>query len=85
MALFATYTAVFPKVLVFAVNARGDRASRHNFILAAFASPEKPSLTHPDPEMAAMLSRRLGAPTDAGVLPLTDDFAPVDRYLMSAW
>lgn len=85
MALFATYTALFPKVLVFAVNARGDRASRHNFILAAFASPEEPSLTHPDPEMAAMLSRRLGAPTDAGVLPLTDDFAPVDRYLMSAW
>ena len=35
--------------------------------------------------MAAMLAKRLDIPAGAGVPPLTDDYAPVDRYFLSAW
>jgi spermidine synthase len=84
-ALFATYAAVFPKVLVFVVEAPRDRSSRRNIILAAFASPKEPLLADPDPDIAAMLARRLSAPSAAAVSPLTDDYAPVDRYILSTW
>ena len=84
-ALFATYAAVFPQMLVFAVEARRDRSGRHNIILAAFASREEPLLANQDPDITVMLAGRLSAPSAAQVSPLTDDYAPVDRYIMSAW
>jgi len=84
-AVFATYKRVFPRVLAFAVRNAQDGSSWQNIILAAFASPDEPLLADPDPDMAAMLARRLDIPATAGVAPLTDDYAPVDRYIMSAW
>ena len=77
--------AVFPRVLAFAVRNPQDGTSWQNIILAAFAAPDEPLLADPDPDMAAMLAKRLDIPAGAGVAPLTDDYAPVDRYIMSAW
>jgi spermidine synthase len=84
-AMFATYARVFPRVLVFAVRNPQDGSSWQNIIIAAFASADEPLLADPDPDLAAMLSKRLDVPAGAGVAPLTDDYAPVDRYMMSAW
>ena len=84
-AMFATYTRVFPRVLAFAVRNPQDGASWQNVMLAAFASADEPRLTATDPDMAAMLAKRLDVPAGAGVAPLTDDYAPVDRFIMSAW
>jgi hypothetical protein len=67
------------------VEARRDRSGRHNIILAAFASREEPLLANQDPDITVMLAGRLSAPSAAQVSPLTDDYAPVDRYIMSAW
>ena len=84
-AMFATYTRVFPRVLAFAVRNPQDGTSWQNVMLAAFASADEPRLTATDPDMAAMLAKRLDVPAGAGVAPLTDDYAPVDRFIMSAW
>jgi hypothetical protein len=84
-ALFGTYTAVFPRVLAFSVGAPPDRACWQNIILAAFASPEETPQTSGDPDISAMLAKRFSAPEAAGFPVLTDDYAPLDRYLMSAW
>jgi spermidine synthase len=84
-AMFATYTRVFPRVLAFAVRNPRDGTSWQNVMLAAFTAPDEPLLADPDPDIAAMLAKRLDIPVRAGVAPLTDDYAPVDRYIMSAW
>jgi spermidine synthase len=84
-AMFSTYTRVFPRVLAFAVRNPQDGSSWQNIILAAFAAPDEPPLANSDPDMAAMLAKRLDIPAGAGVAPLTDDYAPVDRFIMSAW
>jgi predicted membrane-bound spermidine synthase len=84
-AMFATYTRVFPRVLAFAVRSTQDDTSWQNVMLAAFASADEPLLADPAPEIAAMLAKRLDVPAGAEVAPLTDDYAPVDRYIMSAW
>lgn len=83
-ALRATYASVFPTVLVFAVDDPLDRTGSQNIILAAFASEGEPPLSAGDPELNAMLARRVQPPVDADCKPLTDDYAPVDRYMMSA-
>ncbi|MCU0539014.1 MAG: fused MFS/spermidine synthase [Desulfobacterales bacterium] len=84
-ALRATYAAVFPTVLVFAVDDPLDRSRAQNIILAAFASEREPPLSAADPELNAMLARRVDPPAPAGCAVLTDAYAPVDRLMMSAW
>jgi len=84
-ALFGTYAAVFPRVQAFAVGDLHDRARWQNIILAAFASPEEKPQTSTDPDISAMLAKRFNSPAAAGFPVLTDDYAPVDRYIMSAW
>jgi spermidine synthase len=84
-ALFGTYTAVFPRVLAFVVGDPHDRACWQNIILAAFASAEETPQTSTDPDISAMLAKRFNVPAAAGLPVMTDDYAPVDRYIMSAW
>ncbi len=84
-AMVGTYTAVFPRVLAFAVGNPQDPSCWQNIILAAFAASEEARLTSPDPDISAMLARRLEVPEPAAYPALTDDYAPVDRYIMSAW
>jgi hypothetical protein len=72
-------------VLAFAVRDPYDRACWQNIILAAFPSPGESHQTSADPDIAAMLAKRFDAPAAEGVAVLTDDYAPVDRYILSAW
>jgi spermidine synthase len=84
-AMVATYTSVFPRVLAFAVGSPQDRSCWQNIVLAAFAASEKSRLTSLDPDISAMLARRLDVPAPTAYPALTDDYAPVDRYIISAW
>ena len=84
-ALFATYAGTFPKVMAFAVDDPHDPSGWQNIIIAAFASEADPSVLSPDREIASMLANRLKTPIALDMPPLTDDFAPVDRYVSSAW
>ncbi len=84
-ALAATYKAVFPRVLAFAVGNLQDSSCWQNVILAAFAAPEENRLASPDPEISAMLAKRWDVSGPASDPILTDDFAPVDRYILPAW
>lgn len=83
-ALFATYAAVFPRVEAFSVGDPGDGRSRINVILAAFMPGCDPGRPAGDPETAAMLGRRLPVPA-ADVPAMTDEYAPVDRYVASGF
>jgi hypothetical protein len=83
--MVATYTAVFPRVLAFAVGTPQDRSCWQNIVLAACAASEEVRLTSLDPDISAMLARRLDVPAPTAYPALTDDYAPVDRYIISAW
>jgi len=84
-ALLATYKSVFPRVESFLVLHPGDPAAFQNILLAAFKSPAAPQLTSPRADLQVMLDARYlprdSLPGDPPVL--TDDFAPVDHYLLA--
>lgn len=84
-ALLATYKSVFPRVESFLVGNRDDPADFQNIMLVAFKSPAAPLFTSPDAELQAMLDARYepGPPHPGDPPVLTDDFAPVDHYLLS--
>ena len=84
-AMFATYARVFPRVLAFAVRNPQDGSSWQNIILAASASADEPRLTASYWTWPPCWPSGWISPAGAGVAPLTDDYAPVDRYIMSAW
>jgi len=83
-ALLATYRSVFPRVETFLVQEPNDPASPQNIILAAFKDGGEPQLTSANPEYAALLATRYLPPASLPGDPpaLTDDFAPVDHYLL---
>ena len=83
-AMYATYASVFPRVAAFALEAN-DPAEWQNVIIAAFASPDEPGSADPLPEMRPLLAHRIPPPEAPAVPRLTDDYAPVDRYMLSAW
>lgn len=84
-ALLATYRGVFPRVESFLVQEPDDPAAPQNIILAAFKSPAEPGFTSANPEYAALLATRYLPPASLPGDPpaLTDDFAPVDHYLLN--
>ncbi len=82
-ALLATYRAVFPQVESFLVLTPDDPTDFQNILIAAFKSPAAPLLTSAQPDLATMLATRYVPPAALGGPPaLTDDFAPVDHYLL---
>ena len=83
--LFATCACTFPKVMAFAVDNPLDPSGWQNIIIAAFASETVLSVMSPDRDIASMLANRIQTPIALDMPPLTDDFAPVDRYVSSAW
>jgi spermidine synthase len=83
-AMYATYAAVFPRVSAFALASR-DPAEWQNIIIAAFASDREPGAAEPSAEMKALMAHRIQPPEPATAPLLTDDYAPVDRYMLSAW
>lgn len=87
-ALLATYRQVFPRVESFLVQEPDRPEQLQNIVLAAFKNPGSARLSGADaeagPELGALLASRREA---KGALPgdppaLTDDFAPVDHYLL---
>ncbi|PKN06988.1 MAG: spermidine synthase [Deltaproteobacteria bacterium HGW-Deltaproteobacteria-8] len=84
-ALLATYASVFPRVESFLVLHPDDPAAFQNILLVAFKSPAAPALTSPKADLQAMLDARFepGPPRPGDPPALTDDFAPVEHYLLS--
>ncbi len=84
-ALLATYRSVFPRVESFLVLSPDNPQEFQNILIAAFKSPAAPVLSSPKPDIQTMLATRYEAaaarPGDPPVL--TDDFAPVDHYLLN--
>lgn len=82
-ALLATYRSVFPRVESFLLEPE-DPSSPQNIILAAFKDGEEPLLHSDNADYAAMLATRYlpPAPLPGDPPVLTDDFAPVDHYLL---
>jgi spermidine synthase len=83
-ALLATYRAVFPRVESFLLEPATPR-DQQNIILAAFKNPARDVAHSANPEYAALLSTRYSPPDKLPGDPplLTDDFAPVDHYLLN--
>jgi spermidine synthase len=84
-ALFATCASTFPKVLAFAVNNPDDPSGWQNIIIAAFALDAELPVLSSDRELGSMLASRIMTPFTMDLPALTDDFAPVDSYVSSAW
>jgi spermidine synthase len=84
-ALLATYKSVFPRVESFLVLKADEPTAFQNILLVAFKSPAAPLLTSPKTDLQAMLDARFEpGPARPGDPPvLTDDFAPVDHYLLN--
>lgn len=83
-ALLATYRSVFPRVESFLVQNPDRPQELQNIVLAAFKNPAAPLLESADPELSMLLATRYEAPgkTPGDPPVLTDDFAPVDHYLL---
>lgn len=77
----ATYKAVFPQVFVFALEGPLKGAEMQNVLLVAFKTERQPSFESADPELSAFLAKRWTKPVELDLPPLTDDYAPVDRYV----
>ena len=84
-ALLATYGSVFPHVESFLVGNPADPAEFQNILLVAFKSAAVPDFASVRPELQAMLATRYQPPAKLPGDPplLTDDFAPVDHYLLN--
>lgn len=76
----ATYLAVFPQVHVFRVSMERGDAELQNLLLVACRSAERISMQNSDPEIAAMLARRVEITGPAQRPILSDDLAPVEHY-----
>jgi spermidine synthase len=84
-AIFATCAATFPRVMAFAVDNPQDPFGWQNIIVACFVSEGDVSVLNSDRDITLMLANRLKNPIAMDTPPLTDEFAPVDRYVFSAW
>ncbi len=80
----ATLKIYFAQVYVFAVSDAEHGNAVQNLMVAAFKSEEVPKFYSRDPEMHGYLQRLWIKPIPEDAPALTDDFAPVDRYSMSA-
>ena len=78
---YATFKAVFPQVYLYPVSYPTSGMSWQNVMLVALKSSRPAPLTSSDPELDELLSHRWLKPVAADVPPLTDDYAPVDRYI----
>lgn len=76
---YQTLKTTFPEIRVFAVHNPVDVRLWQNLILAAFATPFTETVPVPA-DLQEMLANQVGPPSKF-ILPFTDDFAPVDRYI----
>lgn len=81
---YETYKSIFPQVYLFRVQEEENPHTRQNIILVALKSETKPSFTSQDEELNNYLSTLWEKPL-MDIPILTDDFAPVDQYLLSLY
>jgi spermidine synthase len=78
---YATFKAVFPQVYLYPVSYPASGMSWQNVMLVALKSSRPAPLTSSDPDLDELLNHRWLKPVAADLPPLTDDYAPVDRYI----
>lgn len=78
----ATFREVFPQVILFPVRDGDDGASMQNIMLVALKSDRQFAMDNSDEEIGDYLSYRWKKDVPADMPPLTDDFAPVDNYML---
>ncbi|WP_243361045.1 fused MFS/spermidine synthase [Fundidesulfovibrio terrae] len=78
---FATYASVFPQVHSLRAWTASPETQPQNILLFCFKNTAPRQWTSADAAVQARLERRLDPPDTAGALVLSDDFAPVERYL----
>ena len=81
-AAYATIKSVFPQVYVFPVQYPLYGEESQNIIIVALKSDTPPVFESPDPEMNGYLSHIWKYKIDCDLPVLTDEFAPVEHYLI---
>ena len=79
---YKTYKEVFPQVYLFPVQAPDSSETFQNIFLIALKSETLPSFENEDPIINERLEHLWEEEIDLDIPVLTDDFAPVDQYLM---
>lgn len=82
-AAYATYADVFPHVFVFKIHPDRPATEVQNILLVALKSTNRPALVNDDPELQAYLNQLWKKPITADLPILTDDYAPVDQYVLN--
>ncbi len=80
---YATYATTFPQVFAFAIETLPP-TDWQNVVLVARKAADPPRMNDTDPELDAYLGKRIQEPAASDAPILTDDFAPVDQYLLKA-
>jgi len=77
---YRTYKDIFPHVLLFQVRQINPEAAQ-NILLVALKSPETPSFENSDKTMQSYLELLWKDSYNPTLPPLTDNFAPVEKYI----
>lgn len=77
----ATYSQRFPQVHVVRTWMHGSEDQIQNLLLVCFKDGASRSWQSADQAMQDILERRIAPPDTSGALVLTDNYAPVERYL----
>ncbi len=78
---YSTFKAVFPQVYLFPVSSSNKADKWQNIMLLALKAKEAPELSSSDPDLDSLLSHLWTKPIPGDLPILTDDYAPVDRYV----
>ncbi|OQA04097.1 MAG: Spermidine synthase [bacterium ADurb.Bin400] len=79
---YATYASVFPNVYILPTSSPTDRLTVRNLMLVALKSPRQVIWESGDPELNRYLQNRWVRTIERDMPILTDDYAPVDQYIM---
>jgi len=77
----ATYSQAFPQVHAIQAWKGGSQEASQNILLVCFKTARPRDWTSADPDVSARLGQRVDLPDLSGALVLTDDYAPVERFL----
>ena len=79
---YATFKSVFPQVYVFPILKPEGGSDPQNIVLVALKSSEPPVFLSPDPEFQRFLEQVWEKPIVQDMPVLTDDYAPVDKFVL---
>jgi len=82
---YATFKSVFPQVYVFPVSFPNDASKFQNLMIVAIKSPKPVVMSDVGPELNGYLQHEWKQPIAADMPVLTDDYAPVEYYMKSAF